>query len=522
MKPQRRSAPHRASTLCLAASLLAVPEIAQGGDFLDTRVSFAFAHDNVFVKPGETTPNSPGVGFGAGRQNTQFFDNFNTRSTGFETQSNVSLYKRSAAFFQRWETEAALNVGVQSSSSGTINLFDNASYLQLNYKPAGWGEKESVALTGFPVSSDRFRLGYAWKVSWGGDAAFTYNQGSGLSPSGRPSAVPGAKLQVTRERWYAFAGLKTGLLLNALLNVQERSYGYLAGGGFDVVPGRLRLEANGGYFQRGIVPSLAYQGIRAPVNAVGGTLNLSFFRGEPIQPSVDMRLYRNDPDAAQRFFRPESYPGGLSFQISLEGSLLGQTLVNPERFATTRRQPAGAIALQARVKLNSWRFWGLGLYRTLSFIQFDVPGFPPYFDFSKGSTLSPELWVALGADRYFPKAHLTAGIVAGVQSPASLRAPRLDLGGNNPPIGYEGPRTVVVRDVNLFAILPSDARAMPIYSVKATAKLDVSETVAAIGELFYTRDPNRVTFRDAVASVAQPVFEKEDQLGFNVVLQARF
>jgi hypothetical protein len=508
--------------IAVAACLALGGSPAAAGDFLDSRVSFAFAHDNVFVKPGETTPNSPGVGFGAGRQNTQFFDNFNTRSTGFETQSTVSLYKKSPTFFERWDTEAALNVGVQNASSGVISLFDNSSYVKLNYKPAGWGEKESVALTGFPVSSDRFRLGYAWKVSWGGDSAFTYNQGSGLSSSGRPSAVPGAKVQVTRDRWYAFVGLKTGLLLNNLLNVQERTYGYLAGGGVDLVPGAMRVEANAGYFQRGIVPSLAYQGIRAPVNAMGASANLAYFRGEAIQPSIDMRLYRNDPEAVQRFFRPEVYPGGVSFQFSLETSVLGQTLMDPDRFASTKVQPATALAFQARVKADFWRFWGLALYRTLSFIQFDVPGFPPFYDFSRGSKVQPETWFALGGDRFFPSAHLTAGLVFGLQNPASVQAPRLDLGGNNPPPGYEGPRTVVVRDVNLFAILPGGATALPILSVKATAKLDLSEYFAAIGEVFYTRDANRVTFRDAVASVAQPVFEKEHQLGFNAVLQARF
>ena len=103
-----------------------------------------------------------------------------------------------------------------------------------------------------------------------------------------------------------------------------------------------------------------------------------------------------------------------------------------------------------------------------------------------------------------------------------MSAPRFDFGGNNPPAGLEGPRTVVVRDVNLFNILPANTAVIPIVSVKATFKLDISEYFAAIGEVFYTRDANRVTFRDSTASVAQPTFEKENQLGFNAVIQARF
>ncbi|PZR17480.1 MAG: hypothetical protein DI536_03955 [Archangium gephyra] len=494
---------------------------AWAGDFIDTRVTFALANSNVFVKPGETTPSEPGTGFGASRANTQFYDNFNTRFTGFETLSNISLYKRSPSFFEGFDAEAALNVVVINNPSGAITLFDNASFVKLNYKPAGWGAKEDIALTGFPVSADRFRLGYAWKLSWGGDSAFTYNQGSGVSSTGRPAAVPGMKLQITRDRWYAFAGMKTGLILNNLLNVQERQYGVLFGGGVDLIPGRVRLEANGGYFSRGIVPSLAQSGVRAPVNALGGSMQLSIF-SDTILPSLDMRLYKNDPDVTQRFFTPERYPGGFSYQFTVEGSALAQTLVNPDRFAATRVQPAAAIAVQARFKLDFWRFYAIGLYRTLSFIQFDVPGLPPYVDFATGSTVRPELWAAIGGDRHFPDQHLTVGLILGVQNPASVSSPRFDFGGSNPPPGLTGPRTVVVRDVNLFAILPADTAILPIFSIKGTGRLDISEYFAILGEVFYNRDDNRVTFRDSTQNIAQPVFEQPNQLGFNAVVQARF
>lgn len=510
------------ASLGSAALVFLLSTSAFAGDFMDTRITFAFADDNVLVKPGETTPNVPGVGFGAARQNTQFFDNFNTRYTGFETLSSVSLYKKSPSFFDGWDAEAALNVLFIVNSNGAITLVDNSSYVKLNYRPPTWGEKENIALTGFPVSADRFRLGYAWRVSWGGDSAFTYLQGSGLSTTGRPSAVPGVKLQVTRDRWYAFLGMKTGLMLNSLLNVQERVYGALGGFGVDLVPNLMRFEANGGYFQRGIVPSLAQQGIRAPVNAIGGSAQLAIYRGQPVQASIDMRLYKNDPDIMQRFFLPEVYPGGLSLQVTLEGDLLGQTLVNPDRFAATRLQTASAVALHARLKYDFFRFWVLGLYRSLSYIQFDVPGLPPYYDFARGSVVRPEMWAAIGADRFFPSAHLTAGLVLGVQQPASVSAPKTDFGANNPPPGMQGERTVVVRDVNLFSILPAGNAVIPIFSVKGTFKLDISDYFAAIGEVYYARDANRVTFRDSAAYVAQPVFEKEHQLGFNVVLQARF
>lgn len=494
---------------------------ASAGDFMDTRITFALANSNLLVKPGETTPSEPGTGFGAARQNTQFYDNFNTRFTGFETLSTVSLYKKSTSFFEGFDAEAALNVLFLDLASGAIQIFDNASYIKLNYRPAGWGAKEDVALTTFPVSADRMRLGYAWKVTWGGDSAFTYNQGPGLSSTGRPAAVPGMKLQVTRDRWYAFAGMKTGLILNNLLNVQERQYGVLAGGGVDLLPQKLRFEVNGGYFQRGFAPSLAQEGVEAPINAGGASAQLSFF-SDQILPSIDLRLYKNDPDISNRFFRPESYPGGFSYQLSLEGSGLLQSLVDPDKFASTKLQTAGALALQARFKYDFYRFYVIGLVRSLSFIQFDVPGLPPYYDYAAGSTVKPEVWGAIGGDRFWSRLHLTTGIVAGVQMPAYVTAPRFDFGGQNPPPGLTGPRTVVVRDVNTVSILPPDAGVIPIFSVKGTFKLDISDAFAFVGEAFYNRDANRTTFRDSTESINVQVFEKEHQLGFNLVLQARF
>jgi hypothetical protein len=63
---------------------------------------------------------------------------------------------------------------------------------------------------------------------------------------------------------------------------------------------------------------------------------------------------------------------------------------------------------------------------------------------------------------------------------------------------------------------------LPIFSIKGTFKLDISEYFALLGEVFYNRDDNRVTFRDSTANISQPAFEQPNQLGFNVVMQARF
>ena len=151
-----------------------------------------------------------------------------------------------------------------------------------------------------------------------------------------------------------------------------------------------------------------------------------------------------------------------------------------------------------------------------------MPGIPPYKDFPNGTTLQPEMFVALNADYHFPRIHLTPGIIFGVQQTATVKAPYTVLGGNNPPAVLQGRRTVVVRDANLISILPANYEAIPIFSVKVNAKLDFSDYFALIGEVYYTRDANRTHFADSIAGVAELVFEKEHQVGFNAIAQARF
>jgi hypothetical protein len=244
--------------------------------------------------------------------------------------------------------------------------------------------------------------------------------------------------------------------------------------------------------------------------------------GVPVGTSVDFRLYRNDPEVYQRFFTPVQYPGGLSYSVSVEGSYLTQTLADPDEFGTTVPQPARAGALQASAKYNYLRMHMLGLVRDISFIQFDVPGLTPYTDFPDGTELKPEMFVAVGADYHFPGAHFTPGFIVGVQQPASARSTQTGFGGNNPPESLAGGRTLVLRDVSQPTVLPEGEEAQPIISAKTTFRWDLSESVAAVGEVYYNYDTNRVTFRDDLSGIAQPSFVDPHGVGFNMLLQARF
>lgn len=502
----------RQAAVALSLGVLSATS-AMAGDFIDTRLAFSFGDDNILAKSGETTPNSPDAKFGAGCQNTQFYDNFNSRYCGFETLTHLILYKKGETFFPGLTTEAALAILLLEQTNGTAALADDSSYVRLTYRGANWGVNEGISLTGFPVSADRFRLGYAYRITWGGSSVF--------SARGTTTAAPGAKLQLTRDRWYAFVGAKSTLISNDLIHEQETQYGLLGGAGVDITP-QLRLEANGGWFQKGIIPDLAAQGVSAPVRAAGVSAEAVYHLGVPVGQSVDLALYRNDPTYRQVFFAPEAYPRGVSFTVSLEGSYRVQTMEDPDVFAKTVPQAAIAGALQGRLKVNKFRFNLLADYRTVSVIQFDVPGYPPFKDFPRGALTKPEAFVALGMDYFVATPHLTPGFIVGLQNPASITSPRTGLGGNNPPPGLTGSRTVVFRDTNYVSVLPTGQSALPIFSAKATCKWDISETFAAVAEAYYTYDGNRVTFRDDTLGVAEPTFEKPHAIGFDALLQARF
>lgn len=512
------------SKLMIVAGMLAavLPSSAMAGDFVDTRITLLFSDDNVLADAGETTPNSPSARFGAANSsNNLFYDNFNTKYSGFETLTNLVLYKQAPAYFRGLTTEAALALNLlvarekPTASLDSVKMADASSYLRLNYVPETWDAKkgEGISLTGFPMSADRFRLGYAYKISWGGSSVFPNNGES----------VPGAKLQLTKalndeQIAYGFVGMKTTLILNDKIHEQETNYGLLAGAGVDVTPW-LRWDISGGFFEKGVNPQTSVLG--ASVDAMGASSELVFHFGEPVGRSVDFSLYKNDPDMPSKFFKPESYPGGLSFTTAVEGALLQQTLSDPDTFGQTVTQNAYAGALQARAKLDYMRFNVVGLVRSLSFIQFNVPGFPPFVDFPDGTEMVDEKFLAIGFDYYLPSLHLTPGLSGGLQMPASFSTSSA-MGGNNPAAAFAGTRTVVVRDANTLTVLPSDEDAKLIGSGKVNLRWDVSEFFAVAAEVYLNYDQNRTTFRDSAAGVAQPVFEEPWAVGFNTVMQARF
>ncbi len=520
---------------------------AFAGDFVDTRLSFNIGDENLLVKPGETQPSVPGVH--AGQPNSLgilFFDNYDTRYTGYENLSHLAVYKQFGN--SRLTAEGALVLRFLQFTDVNLSSIDDGSYMRFqlwfdrNHAQEG-GRKGNLALTVFPLNSDRMRLGYSYRISWGGSPIlFKYNPDL---PTGSAAFItntnpaPGAKLQLSDERYYVYIGFKTTQLLdrNPNVNQQVSVWSALGGVGGDVVPNHLRLEANGGYFDRGtnqlffgtsVGPT---QGVQVhEVVTYGGSVQLSAFSGISPSQSIDFALYRNDPMvSAARYFQPYAYKPGFNWLASTEWTFIGSTLQNPDKPNSTDTQFAFAGDVNLRAQVGHLRIRADFELRSLEFILLNQPGLVPYQDFSKGSTVKPELFGVVGVDYNFERIGLTIGPSLGLQRSASFTPPAgkalpSQLCGNTGNsicnVGESG--SVVIRNQGDVSILPYGATDVPVVAAKVEAREDFLQYFAVIAQVFYEYDGNYTHLTKAVDGSSLRSFNSPNELGFNLTLQARF
>jgi hypothetical protein len=476
--------------------------------FVDIRLNLTLTNENVFAEPGETIPSVPGWRFGRPNSlGTLFFDNYDTRFSGYETLSHGVLYKN----FNKdsWEVEGALVLRINDLAEDTIDLSDAGSYIRV----AHWfdperKEKKLVSLTAFPTSSDRFRLGYSWRLSWGGSPEYQRSR----------SAVPGVKLQYDSERFYAFIGAKSAVVLDRATAEEEAVVAGLAGGGVDITD-MLRIEVNGGYFDRG--GNELQDVIREKVQLYGASVQLALHKDEPVTSSIDYKLYRNDPERAYHLFAVEEYPGGVSWLVAAEGTATGQTLKDPEASGSTKTQIGMAGDINTRIKINRTRLRLDLQYRDLAFILHSTPSLPTYSDFPEEYVRTGNFFAALGVDQNFEGTGLTLGVVGGVDMPATLETPTGEIPGDM--VDGMGESTAVVRNEGDIVVLPPGEDALPQLAVKFVSRLDFASAFAALADIYYTRDPNQTRLvREDPEAPLEREFGEFNQLGFNFTLQAKF
>lgn len=434
----------------------------------------------------------------------------NLKTFDFGTVSHLGLSVRSPELGAGLRAEAEVSLLLSSSNTGGLGLRDNASFIRLAWRPESWGEAEGLSFTVLPMTSTRLHLGYEQPATWGRAVYATSSSRSGIG------GVPGLEARLSREHGYAFAAAKSMVGVNYRDLEAERLAMVMAGAGVDVGP-LLRLEAAGAFVQHGVIEALANVGReeRASTRAASG--RVLFHQGAPIGPSVDFSLYRQDPEVFEKLFAPEVYPGGVSAAVSLEATWLSQLLLDPGGSeGTVRSQGAEAVALQARLKVDFLRVHALALHRSATFITSEVPGLPPFKLFPQGAGLQSELLLSAGADYHFPGPGLTPGLVVRAVWPAAFDNATV-IGGPPSP-----PRMAVLRGPAELSILPPGRERQPILLAKATLRWDLGSTFSAIGEAFYTHDPNRTVLDDGETGVPEFVLQPPSAVGFSALLQARF
>jgi hypothetical protein len=485
--------------------------------FMDTRLNFTCTHEDFFRDP-QVLPTAPG--FHCGRPNTLgilFFDNYDTRYTGFETLTHLALYKHYDV--GHWDVEGGLIIRMNEFSEENIRLSDGGSYIRAAY----WfdetrQERDRIALVAFPVSSDRMRLGFSYRISWGGSPEFFKPNPDIPGSSGKnPEAVPGAKLQYDNDRMYAYVGMKSTLLLDPTINEKRGVVAYLAGFGIDITP-MFHVDVNGGLFDRG--KNEAEDVLGKPVVLYGGSVQVVLHDGIPVGSSIDYALYRNDPDSIARLFKKEAYPSGVSWLVSPEFTMIGQTLKDPNAPGATRTQLGFAGDLNVRLKLDTLRLKLDVMARDLAYILHSVPSLPTYWDFPDSYQTTPELFAAAGGDYYFPDSQVTVGLTLGLDRPATLTTPTAEMIPGN----LTSSTTIVVRNDASRSVLPPGADVAWVWAVKGTLRKDFGDSFAALLDVYYQYDPNTVRYdrssSDGSFNVAE--FATFDQLGFDITLQARF
>lgn len=476
-------------------------------DFMDVRLNFTLTNENVFAEPGETIPSVPGWRFG--RPNSLgvlFFDNYDTRFSGYETLSHAVLYRRHNK--EHWEVEGALVLRINDLAQNNIDLSDAGSYIRVAY----WFDKDRkdpgrISLVTFPTSSDRMRLGYSFRLSWGGSPEYRRSR----------EAVPGMKIQYDLGNVYAYVGAKSAVVLDRNTAEEESVLGFLGGAGVDITP-MFRAEVNGGYFNRG--SNELQDVLTEDVQLFGISAQFSAQKDMPVGTSIDFQLYRNDPLRVGRLFRRAEYPGGLSWLIATEATLIGQTLKDPAVTGGTTVQYGKAGDINVRVKHNRTRIRFDAMYRDLAFILHSTPSLPTFSDFPAEYEKKANFFVAAGIDQNF-RDQLTLGLVVGIDKPATLTTPTGVIPGD--PVGGTGVSTAVIRDEGDLTILPEGKDAVVQFAMKGTARIDFAEYFAGLLDVYYSRDPNQTRLvRDDPMGLLRREFGEFNQLGFNITLQAKF
>lgn len=414
-------------------------------------------------------------------------------------QGEAAVRLDASRTFERFTVSAAL-VGTLNERLG---LTDLGSFLGVGLRVA---DVASLRVELYPFNGVRVR------------DTFDFANVAGL-PIANRHIYPLMRVLLQHQVFEVWAALSGYPILD---NVQqEQAVAWSGRLGFAVrLPKGVSVEARGAVHDRNAIPSLANQGIERNVLAVTGAARLAWTYGGGVSQQVDLFTYAADPERFERFFAPEAYASRVGAWVGLEGGVLSQNLTDAMRFGETRRVTTGYADLQARLRVGNARFFLTGRFQPIDFIQFDVPGLPP-FTALEGVGPRPRIGAWLGADYRIDRADLEVGLQLRVISPATLQSCGLvPLGGNNP--SGQCTRPIVIYAPNQLGILPLGASTRPIPGGMVSLRYSPMRALVLVTAFDYERDDNGTVFDPAGSGTAEPMLRVRERLTFKLYAQAKF
>lgn len=480
-------------------------------DFVSSTLTFYIGDDNLTAGSADRSPN-----LGVHDDYPElFFEGLNAEKPAVVTETHLVLYAKAPGFIPHIDTEGAFVAEFELSRDPEdrrlIAAFkDDGSWLGATF----WFRKEKqgshLKLTAWPYSADKFRLGYTYDLTWGGNRVYVGNEGP----------VPGVRLDLVTKPFYAFIGAKSLRQLRADNDEVESYWGLLAGAGPSVTfgaedKGRLGYDFGAGYFSRGTFQFDPFTSV--PVQAFGLSHRVMFTWNQRMGASPDLKNMVNDPEVRKAVNILPDYQGAFGFGVSAEVSTLWQTLIDPGASDALKWEDAIAGIATAQVRfLDSMRLGVDVVYRDLDFIWFNTPSWTPYVALPEGTESRPAVYGALWWDHYFEKPRLMPGFIVGLMQPASLAAE----------VDETGARQVQVTPrADERSTLPPDLGPYTILSMKGSLRWFLSPMLSIVGEVSFTQDWNQTKYiYDAEDEVGRRVLDERRAraLGLNLLMQARF
>jgi hypothetical protein len=481
-------------------------------DFVRTVLTFHVGDDNVLAGPEVQSP-SPGIGY---EYQELFYDGLNAEKAQVVSETHMVVYGKMPGFLPFVDTEAAFVAELEFAADpqdGRVagEFREDGSYVGITFWFNRAKKGKSLKFTGWPYRADRFRLGFLFDLTWGGDDIYPATS----------APAPGAKLHLDLERFYVYLGAKSMQRTHADLAQTESFWGVLAGLGPNVWFGpesrmQLRYDVNGGYFERGTFEHFPFRS--TPLIAFGVSQRLLLSYNDPrMGRSVDQNLLKNDPEALrQASFIPLRYYGTFAFGVSGEFTTLWQRVRDFDDLDTLVHQNALAAAARGQVRFLKNLRVGLDVvYRDVAFLLFNATGEPAFTSNAAAQTLSPQVYGALWVDYYIEALHLRPEFTVGLMQPAArLAAP--DAQGNR--------QTAVIRAPGEEEVLPTGQDPFTILSVRGRLTWGLSHMLAVVGEISFTQDYNRVFNNARPGQPGEAVLspERAQALGMTLLVQAAF